>query len=213
MLHHRIFLFVSILFSFSVQGQDNPFTGSDNELIQNYNLSDFDRISILDLDGVTEIEVGKPFSVQTSIKDKYSPILEVRKNGRELIVTFKYTRENNKYIENPNIKVKISCPRLDSLYKRGNSDIIVSVSDQKFLAMSNEGNGSALLTGAVEQLSLRNDGNGRINATNLSADAVFVSSFGNGDLVLNAKHKLQVERNGNGRVIQTGNAKMDEIKR
>jgi hypothetical protein len=196
--------------SFSLQGQTDPFTGSENTKTQNYDYTNFDRISILDLDGITEIEVGKPFSVQTSIKDKYSQILEVKENGRELVIIFKYTKDNNKYIKKPNIKVKISCPSLDSLYKRGNSEIFVSIYSQKSLSMTNEGNGSATLKGFVKQTNLKNDGNGKLNARYLSSDTVQVKSFGNGDIVVNAKNKLEGERNG--KIIQTGNAKLNETK-
>ena len=212
MKHYSLLICLFILLSFSLQGQTDPFTGSENTKTQNYDYTNFDRISILDLDGITEIEVGKPFSVQTSIKDKYSQILEVKENGRELVIIFKYTKDNNKYIKKPNIKVKISCPSLDSLYKRGNSEIFVSIYSQKSLSMTNEGNGSATLKGFVEQTNLKNDGNGKLNARYLSSDTVQVKSFGNGDIVVNAKNKLEGERNGNGKIIQTGNAKLNETK-
>lgn len=212
MRHCKVLIFIFTLLSSSVKCQTNPFTGSEKIKLQKYDYSNFDKISILDLDGITEIEVGKPFSVQTSIKDKYSQILEVKQNGRELVVVFRYTKDNNKYIKAPNIKVKISCPSLDSLYKRGNSEILVLMSSQKSVCVTNEGNGSATLKGFVERLSLKNDGNGELNARYLSADSVFVKSFGNGDIIVNAKNGLRAERNGNGQIKQTGNAKMNEIK-
>lgn len=210
MIRHKLLMFLFILSSYALQSQTDPFTGSENIKVQNYDFSNFDKISILDLDGITEIEVGKPFSVQTSIKEKYSPILEVTENGRELIIIFKYTKDNNKYIEKPNIKVKISCPSLESLYKQGNSAVFVSIYNQKSLSITNEGNGSATLKGSVEQIRLQNNGNGKLNAKRLSADTVIVSSFGNGDVIVNAKNKLTVERNGNGEVLQTGDAKLNE---
>lgn len=209
--YHLILLF--ILSSFSVQAQNNPFTGSDKVVTRQYNFSNFDSISILDLDGVTEIETGKPFSVQISIKDKYTPILEVKENGKQLTIIFKYTKDNNKYISNPDIKVKITCPDLASLYKRGNSGIIVSIPNQPSFSMVNEGNGSATLKGLVGQLILKNDGNGKINASDLPADIVMVTSFGNGDILVNAKNKLDAERNGNGIIIQKGNAALKESRR
>lgn len=212
MKHYSLLICLFTLFSFSVQCQTDPFTGSENIKTQNYEFSNFDKISILDLDGITEIEVGKPFSVQTSIKGKYSKILELKENGRELVVIFKYTKDNNKYIKKPNITVKISCPSLDSLYKRGNSEIFVSIYSQKSLSMTNEGNGSATLKGVVQQINLKNDGNGKLDAKYLSSDTAQVKSFGNGDIVVNAKNKLDGERNGNGRIIQTGNAKLNETK-
>jgi Putative auto-transporter adhesin, head GIN domain len=202
-----LILFFALSF-FAANSQSDPFTGSEKIVEKKYDFSNFDKISILDLDGVTEIKVGKPFSIETSIKEKYLPILEVKENNRELTIVFKYTKDNNKYIQDPNIKVKISCPNLDSLYKRGNSGILVSGANQSTFFMSNEGNGSATLKGLVKQLSLKNDGNGKINAKNLVADTVFVESFGNGDVIINAKNRVDGERNGNGKIIQNGKAVM-----
>ncbi|TAD86399.1 MAG: hypothetical protein EAY75_08405 [Bacteroidetes bacterium] len=199
-----------VLFScwcFAAQSQADPFTGSEKVKTRLYGFSNFDRVTILDLDGSTEVEVGKPFSVRTSIKDKYAPILEVKQVGSTLVIVFKYTKDNNKYINKPKIKVRITCPRLDSLYKRGNSDILVLNVDQKAFYMANEGNGSAKLMGVVEQLGLKNDGNGNLNAEGLLADEVQVQSLGNGDVLVNAKTTLLAEKQGNGNIVQLGKAK------
>ncbi len=208
MIQKNLLVWIFALSLFSANGQQNPFVGSEKMVSQNYDFTNFDKISILDLDGVTEIEVGKPFSVETKIKDKYTSILEVTEMNGELTIVFKYTKDNNKYIENPNIKVKITCPSLANLYKRGNSNVSVSISNKSAFTVINEGNGSAILKGFVKQLSLKNDGNGRIDAKKLLADTVFVNSFGNGDIIVNAKDELKGERNGNGKIIQNGKAVM-----
>jgi Putative auto-transporter adhesin, head GIN domain len=198
---------------FAANSQSDPFTGSEKIVKKKYDFSNFDKISIMDIDGVTEIEVGKPFSIETSIREKYLPIFEVNESNRVLTVVFTYTKNNNKYINDPKIKVKISCPSLDSLWKMGNNSISVSVDNQSKFFMSNEGNGSATLKGLVKQLSLKNDGNGQINAKNLSADTVFVKSFGNGNVIVNSKNKVEFERNGNGQIIRIGRGLLTEVKK
>jgi Putative auto-transporter adhesin, head GIN domain len=199
-----IFVFILCVFTtrLSVNGQQDPFTGSDKMVTQTYNFSNFDKISIIDLDGVTEVEVGKPFAVQTEIRDKYRSILEVKEVNGSLIVVFKYTKDNNKYIHDPAIKVKISCPNLASLYKQGNSSISAIVPHQASFTMSNEGNGSAIIRGEVDQLNLKNEGNGHLDAQNLVANTVSVLSSGNGNVQVNATGRLEAFRNGNGKVIQ-----------
>ena len=79
MIQKNLLVWIFALSLFSANGQQNPFVGSEKMVSKNYDFSNFDKISILDLDGVTEIEVGKPFSVETKIKDKYTSILEVTK--------------------------------------------------------------------------------------------------------------------------------------
>jgi len=197
-----VFAYLFISANFSAKCQEDPFTGSDKMVTRSYSSSNFDKISILDLDGVTEIEVGKPFSVETEIKDKYSPILEVKEMNGELTIVFKYTKDNNKYINNPATKVKISCPSLVSLYKGGNSNIRIFVPNQSSFVVTNEGNGSANLRGEVEQLSLKNEGNGSIDAQNLVANTVSVQSFGTGDVIAYAKDRLDAFRSGNGKIVQ-----------
>jgi hypothetical protein len=201
---HLIWAFSLLFLASTFEGkcQEDPFKGTERIVTQSYNFSNFNKISILDLDGSTEIEVGKPFSIETEIKDKYRPIFEVRENNGELIIAFKYTKDNNKYINNPSIKVKISCPSLDSVSKVGNSNIKVSIPNQPVFVMQNEGNGSAFLSGSVEQLSLRNDGNGKIDANNLIANTVSAQSYGNGDVIVYAKVRLDGIKNGNGKIIQ-----------
>jgi Putative auto-transporter adhesin, head GIN domain len=203
-------LLVSI---FSANGQQNPFINSNKIISKNYNFTNFNKISILDLDGVTEIEVGKPFSIQTNIKEKYASILEVTESDKELTIVFKYTKDNNKYIKDPDIKVKITCPSLSRLNKRGNSIVFVSKLNQPEFILSNEGNGSVKLKGLIKRLNLTNDGNGKINAKNLLSDTAFVESSSNGDVLVNAKTLLQGNRNGNGKIIQSGKAILTERKR
>ncbi len=186
--------------------QTNPFTDSEKIIKKSYNYISFDKISLLDIDGSTEIEIGDSFKIEIQIREKYLPILLVSENNKELEIKFNYTKENNKYISDPRIRIKITCPKLETLYKQGNSSVDVNLGNQNKFFMYNEGNGSASLKGIVKDLSIKNEGNGKTDADKLLAENVNVASYGNGDVLINGNLNATGKRYGNGKIIQKGNA-------
>jgi Putative auto-transporter adhesin, head GIN domain len=186
--------------------QSDPFTGSNKIVTKKYDYTGFQKITFLELDGEIEVEVGKPYAVEASIKDKYTPIFEVEQKGEELVFRFIYTKDNNKYINNPEIKVKISCPSLAEITHVGNSKIYVSLANQATFNLTNSGNGSATLAGQVQQLTLASDGNGQVNAADLSCDTAKAQAAGNGSVTINATRKAKAKRLGNGAIVQKGPA-------
>lgn len=186
--------------------QTNPFTDSEKIIKKSYNYINFDKIFLLDIDGSTEIEIGDSFNIEIQIREKYLPILLVSENNKELEIKFNYTKENNKYISDPRIRIKITCPKLETLYKQGNSSVDVNLGNQNKFFMYNEGNGSASLKGIVKDLSIKNEGNGKTDADRLLAENVNVASYGNGDVLINGNLNASGKRYGNGKIIQKGNA-------
>jgi hypothetical protein len=201
----KLMLFLVIITTKSVC-QTNPFTESEKIISKSYNYINFDKISLLDIDGSTEIEVGDSFKIEIKIREKYLPILLVSENNNELKIKFNYTKENNKYISDPRIKIKITCPKLETVYKQGNSAVEVILGNQNKFFMYNEGNGSATLKGIVKDLSIKNEGNGKTDAARLLAENVNVASYGNGDVLINGNLNATGKRYGNGKIIQKGNA-------
>lgn len=201
----KLMLFLVIITTKSVC-QTNPFTESEKIISKSYNYINFDKISLLDIDGSTEIEVGDSFKIEIKIREKYLPILLVSENNNELKIKFNYTKENNKYISDPRIRIKITCPKLETLYKQGNSSVDVILGNQNKFFMYNEGNGSATLKGIVKDLSIKNEGNGKTDADRLLAENVNVASYGNGDVFINGNLNATGKRYGNGKIIQKGNA-------
>lgn len=161
---------------------------------------------MLDIDGETEITTGDSFNIEIKMREKYLPILFVTENNNELQIKFNYTRENNKYIFDPRIRIKITCPSLTEVYKQGNSSVRIRLKKQDRFILFNEGNGSAALSGEVEELILKNGGNGKTDARKLVAKNVQVESFGNGNVEVNASDTIAGIRNGNGLIIQQGKA-------
>ena len=202
----KLMLFLAISITTKSVGQTNPFTESEKIISKSYNYINFDKISLLDIDGSTEIEVGDSFKIEIKIREKYLPIFLVSENNNELEIKFNYTKENNKYISDPRIRIKITCPKLETLYKQGNSSVDVILRNQNKFFMYNEGNGSATLKGIVKDLSIKNEGNGKTDADRLLAENVNVASYGNGDVFINGNLNVTGKRYGNGKIIQKGNA-------
>jgi hypothetical protein len=202
----KLILFLAISIATKSIGQTSPFTDSEKIIKTSYNYNNFDKISLLDIDGSTEIEVGDTFKIEIKIREKYLPILLVSEKNNELEIKFNYTKENNKYISDPRIKIKITCPKLETVYKQGNSAVEVILGNQNKFFMYNEGNGSATLKGIVKDLSIKNEGNGKTDAARLLAENVNVASYGNGDVLINGNLNATGKRYGNGKIIQKGNA-------
>ena len=199
------FLFVIVIHTSGIC-QTDPFTGSENIIKKSYAYENFSKISLLDIDGATEVEIGDSFKIEINIREKYLPILFVSENNNELQIKFNYTRENNKYISDPRISIKITCPKLEDLYKQGNSSVSINLKNQSKFFLYNEGNGSATLNGIVNELSIKNDGNGKTDAGGLFAKIVTVDAYGNGNVIINASRKATGKRNGNGIIVQKGKA-------
>lgn len=208
-LSKTVLTILLLILSLPFFAQD-PFMGSEKIITRTYAFSDFNRISLLDLDGSTEIETGKTYSVTVSIREKYSSILTVNQFDGMLTIAFNYTKDNNKYISDPQIRVKITCPGLDSLFKRGNSGVAVNLFPQDFFFLSNEGNGPASACGKVNELRLINEGNGTLNAEGMLAKTVYATLTGNGNIYIHAQERAEVQRNGNGRIVQMGEAILEE---
>lgn len=197
------FLFIVLLNTIGLS-QADPFTGSSKVVKRYFDYKNFSKISLIDVDGEIEIEIADSFRIELNIREKYLPILLVKENNNQLEMKFNYTKENNKYISDPQIRIKISCPNLEELYKIGNGSVMVNLKNQKAFSNYNEGNGNAILKGKVENLSIENIGNGQTDAKRLEAEFVKVSSSGNGNVIINANKNAEGKRNGNGMIIQKG---------
>ncbi len=202
----KLMLFLVAIITTKSVCQTNPFNESEKIIKTEYNYKNFDKISLLDIDGSTEIVVGDSFKIEIKIREKYLPILLVNENNNELQIKFNYTKENNKYISDPRIRIKITCPKLETLYKQGNSSVALNLGNLNTFFMHNEGNGSTILKGSVKELNIKNDGNGKTDADRVDAENINVESYGNGDVLINGNLNAIGKRYGNGKIIQKGNA-------
>ena len=143
--------------------------GSGKTITKTYYYNNFDKLSFQDLDGKIEVEIGKEFSISVIIDDNLFPILGFEENNskNELKLFFKNNANNKKYIENTNIKIMISMPKILELNHSGNSNLIVSNLSGTNFKLKNSGNGIIKISGSIDLLEIINTGNGNTKAEKL----------------------------------------------
>lgn len=189
-----------------INAQKGPLNGSGKIISKTVDYKNFDKISLTDLAGKVEVEVGKPFSIIIDIDDNLESLLAVSAKNGNLEVKLKGNENNKMYIENTNIKIKISLPEISVMEHRGNDDVTIIGIAGRYFRMQNSGNGNVELKGTIDVLDIKKSGNGDINAANLLAKNVTVSSSGNGDVIVNAATYFKANGSGNGNIKNTGSA-------
>jgi hypothetical protein len=193
-------------FCITSAAQRGPLKGSGKVISKVFDYTGFDRISLQDLDGTIEIEAGKAFSISIDIDDNLESLLQVSNSDSKLSVSLAGNRNNRMYIEDTHIKVKITLPQLTALEHEGNTGLTVSGLTGKYFRLRNGGNGTAQLNGSIEELEIKNTGNGNVKAKGLQAQQVTVNCRGNGNVVVNAAISITANAQGNSSVINTGKA-------
>jgi hypothetical protein len=195
----------------STFAQKGPILGSGKVVQRSFTNTNFDKLSISDFDGTIEVSVGKPWSVEVSIDDNLAEQLEVSQNKEEGILSLRLKNNKNGrlYLEDTNIKIKISMPEVSVINHSGNTNLKVLGILGRYFRLENMGNGSAQLQGTVDELDITKNGNGSIKASTLLAKTAKVKSVGNGSVQVNASLKLQANGTGNGSVVQFGAGPID----
>lgn len=185
--------------------------GSGKTITTNYDYKNFDKVYLEDLDGKIEIEIGKPWSISVTIDDNLKHLLVFSENTSEyeLKIQFKDNKNNKKYIEKTNPKIKITMPEASVIKNEGNSDLDVNNVFGRYFRMENTGNGDSKIIGTIDVLDINKTGNGDVNAENLIAKKATLHSTGNGNLIVNVSDTLSAKVSGNGDIINKGKAKFD----
>jgi hypothetical protein len=209
-------LLITTLLSFVVnltQAQYGPLKGTGKIVQKNYDIRNFDKISFEDLDGKIEVEVGKSFSVKIDIDENLESLLYVSKEEKEGVLTvgLKGNTNNKQYVEDTRIKVKVTLPEASVIQHRGNSSLHVTGLVGRYFRLENDGNGDASLQGSIDELDIKKEGNGNVNARNLVAKTAKVKCYGNGNVDVYSQISLATHGSGNGNVGQFGPGKIDPI--
>lgn len=185
--------------------------GSGKTISKTYDYKNFDKVYFKDIDGKIEVEIGKTCSISVVIDDNLEPLLEVTENAseHELKVSFKNNRNNRMYIEDTNVRIKITMPEASVISNSGNSNIRVSGVVGRYFRIEVAGNADAACSGTVDQLDIEKIGNGDVIAKELNAKNAKIKSSGNGDVVVNVAESLSARNNGNGDVKNFGKAVFD----
>ncbi|MDN3676263.1 DUF2807 domain-containing protein [Flavobacterium paronense] len=185
--------------------------GSGKTTTQSYDFKNFDKVYFEDLDGKLEIEIGKAFSITVTIDDNLESLFSISENAseHELTVSFKNNKNNWKYIEDTNFKIKITMPEASVIKNRGNSNLNIKNAIGRYFRIENIGNGDTRISGTTDSLEVVKSGNGDIDAEKLTAKKAVIKNTGNGDVTVNVSQELTAKLNGNGDIKNSGKAKFD----
>jgi hypothetical protein len=190
-----------VFFSIKVFGQNGPLKGSGNIVNKGFAFTNFDKIELLDLDGAMEVEAGKSFAVSVDIDDNLESLLDASVSDGTLSIKLKSNLNNRMYIEETNIRIKISLPQIVSVFHRSNGKLTVTGISGKSFKIKNTGNGNAYLNGNIDELEIVCRDNGSVYADKLHATTINARRSGNGNIYTNEKAKISSQSSGNGDVI------------
>ena len=183
--------------------------GSGKTITKNYNYQNFNKIFFEDLDGNIEVEVGKAYSVSITIDDNLINLLSVVEHSGDKILTvaLKGNKNNQMYIEDTKIKVRVSLPSVVGLKNDSNASLNVNGITGNYLKIETLDNGSTTLIGKIENLEVTNSGNGVLNAKQVITENAKIKAIGNGNVYVNVSQLISAKTSGNCTVMNLGKAK------
>jgi Putative auto-transporter adhesin, head GIN domain len=183
----------TVIFVCISYAQRGPLKGSGKIVNKTFSFINFDKVNLRDLDGNVEIEVGKPFAISVAIDDNLEALLNVSIDDNGLDISLKGNKNNRMYIENTNIKIKISLPSLVYVLHDGNNGLTVNGITGDYFKIKCIDNGSATLSGAVNKLDIVCAGNGTVNAVKLAAKNIETTRSGNGNIFTSKEEVVDAE--------------------
>ena len=204
-------LIIAIVMALSSTFATAQLRGSGSTITKTYNYNNFDKLSFQDLDGKIEVGIGKEFSVSITIDDNLFPLLSFEENNskNELKLFFKNNANNKKYIEDTNIKIKITMPSILELNHSGNSNLVISNLSGNNFKLENSGNGKTKIFGSINTLEIINKGNGHTRAEELIAKNAKIKCSGNGNVYVTISNDLTATATGNCTVFNFGKAQFN----
>jgi len=226
-------LIFSMLISFLLTGcisvyDKTKVKGSGTVTIEERAVSPFDKIIV---DGAFSVHLsqGDTESVEVEIDDNLQPYVEVRNEGRKLVldvkdhVNFVKTTRNNIYISLKNINLfdvsgvckiqtsgSLDCDHLTfkvSGVANGELELYCNKLNVNISGVAN-----IELSGATTELDIKQSGVGKFDAMNLNADKVTVVNSGVGSVSVYATQELSMTNSGVGSITYSGDAEIKTIK-
>jgi hypothetical protein len=195
------FSMLVLAFTLSAFSQNGPLTGSGKKVQKRFELLNFNKVELLDLDGKLSINISDSFAITATIDDNLEPLLDVAVEDGTLCVKLKGNYNNRLYIENSNINIQISLPNITSVYHRSNATLNINGLSNATFYLKNLGNGSTFLNGKVDELTILCRDNGSVHAENVIAKNIQAKRSGNGNIYIINNQTIQSESTGNGDIV------------
>ena len=204
-------LIIAIVLTLTSTFANAQLKGSGKIITKNFDYKNFDKLTLEDLDGKIDVEIGKNWSISVTIDVNLENLLSFSENvsENELKIQFKGNKNNQMYVEDTNFKIKITMPEVSVIRNTGNSDLTVKNVFGRYFRLENTGNGESNISGTIDVLDIVKTGNGDVNAENLVSKKADLKSTGNGNLIANVSEELTAKLTGNGDIINKGKAKFD----
>lgn len=185
--------------------------GSGKTITKTYDYKNFDKLTFQDLDGKIDVEIGKEFSIAVTIDDNLFTLLHFSEGTleNELKIQFKGNKNNRMYIEDTNIKIKITLPKVIEVNHSGNSTLVISNLSGTNFKLENSGNGTTKISGSIDTLEVINKGNGNTKAEKLLSKNAVIKCSGNGNVYATVSNNLTAKATGNCSVFNFGKAPFD----
>ncbi|HLP63997.1 GIN domain-containing protein [Flavobacterium sp.] len=185
--------------------------GSGKTITKNFDYTNFDKVYFEDLDGKLEVEIGKSWSISVTVDDNLESLLAFKENPteHELTVYLKGNKNNRMYIENSNIKIKITMPEATVIRNDSNANLVINGVIGRYFRLENFSNSTSKVLGTVDELEVKNTGNGNSNLAELKAKKANIICRGNGNTTVNVSEEIVATVSGNGNITNKGNANYD----
>ncbi|MBN1211433.1 MAG: DUF2807 domain-containing protein [candidate division Zixibacteria bacterium] len=174
---------------------------SSEQTSQERKLDSFDRI---ELDGSADLFItfgGEQKVTVRADKDQLDKVVTENVGRRRLLI------ETDHYRSRVDIEIEITVPELKRLSLFGSGNVEVVNIDGKYFDLLVEGSGDVILEGKVEELEITVDGSGDVDASDLTAEDVYVEINGSGDVDVYAEETIYSSVNGSGDVKVHGSPK------
>lgn len=204
--------FALALFVFTASwAQKGPLKGSGKVVQREFSNVGFDKISFEDFDGKIEVEVGKPFGIHVAIDSNLEPLLFVNQEENILRIGLESNKNGRLYLEDTHIKITVSMPEASVISHRGNTNLHIKGIAGRYFRLEHHGNGGVSVNGFVDELDIKKEGNGNVDARKLSCKTAKVRNLGNGNVSVYSQISLFATGAGNGSVMQFGPGKIDAL--
>ncbi len=199
-----IFLALSI---FALNAQSKPLNGTGTVIKKTYNFTNFDKVDIKDVCGKIMINVGQPFSIESNVDSSLNQLLKIEMNDGVLKISFEGNRNNKLYVENCNTTFNINMPEASVIKHSSNAWLQIKGVVGRYIKIENNGNGGVNIEGTIDELDLKNTGNGSMDASKLKSKSLALTKRGNGSVIINSDTDFDITASGNGSIKNIGEGK------